>query len=88
MFIANRTSSTVVNLFKNNTKLIADTNKASSSLTTIPIYLGAHNLDSIPTAFSLREQAFALISDGLTDADCANLYTAVQTFNTTLSRNN
>jgi hypothetical protein len=86
MFIANRTSSTVVNLFKNNTKLIADTNKALASLTTIPIYLGAHNLSSVPSAFSLREQAFASIGDGLTDAEAANFYTAVQKYQTTLGR--
>ncbi len=86
MYIANRTSSTVVNLFKNNTKIIADTSKPTSALTTVPIYLGAFNLNGIATYYSVRQQAFASIGDGLTDTEAANFYTAVQTFQTTLGR--
>ena len=36
---------------------------------------------------NLRNYAFGYISDGLTDAESANLYTAVQAFQTSLSRN-
>jgi hypothetical protein len=38
------------------------------------------------TVFSNREQAFASIGDGLTDTQASNFYTAVQAFQTTLSR--
>jgi hypothetical protein len=37
--------------------------------------------------YSNRNYAFASIGDGLTDTEAANLYTAVQTFQTALSRN-
>ena len=36
--------------------------------------------------YSPREQAFASIGDGLTDADAANFYTAVQKYQTSLGR--
>jgi hypothetical protein len=40
-----------------------------------------------PGQYSGRETAFSSIGDGLTDTEAANYYTAVQTFQTTLSRN-
>ena len=40
----------------------------------------------LPQTYSSKEQAFASIGDGLSDTEAANLYTAVQLFNTTLSR--
>jgi hypothetical protein len=36
--------------------------------------------------YSAKETAFASIGDGLTDTEASNFYTAVQTFNTALSR--
>ena len=36
---------------------------------------------------SQRNMCFSAIGDGLTDTEAANLYTAVQSFQTTLSRN-
>ena len=50
------------------------------------IYLGAANV-GFPTWYSNKECAFSSIGDGLTDTDVSNLYTAVQTFQTSLSRN-
>ncbi len=38
-------------------------------------------------AYSNRNHAFAFVSESLSDTEAANLYTAVQTFQTTLSRN-
>jgi len=46
------------------------------------IYIGAVN----PGYYSARQCALASIGDGLTDAQASNFYTAVQTFQTTLSR--
>ena len=40
-----------------------------------------------PGLYSNKQYAFMSIGDGLTDTDAANLYTAVQNFNTTLTRN-
>lgn len=40
-----------------------------------------------PQSYSTKECAFASIGDGLTDTEASNFYTAVQAFQTTLSRN-
>jgi len=69
--------------------------KGSSILTTgtdtettpnISIGLAAQNTETVPNNYSNREQAFTVIADGLSDTDTTNLYSAVQSFNTTLSR--
>ena len=50
-------------------------------------YLGALNANGTQVLeYSLRESAFAAIADSMSDAEVADLYTAVQAFNTTLSR--
>jgi hypothetical protein len=50
------------------------------------VYIGARSDASIPLFFSNRQYAFASIGDGLTSGNVSNLYTAVQAFQTTLSR--
>lgn len=84
-YIGNRTSSNVVNGFKNASKLINSTN-SSVNLSTHSIYLGALNNAGTAVFLSSKEQAFVSIGYGLTDTEAANLYTAVQTFETTLGR--
>jgi hypothetical protein len=50
------------------------------------IYVGATNTGSPTLYYFNREIAFASIGDGLTDTEASNFYTAVQAFQTTLSR--
>jgi hypothetical protein len=50
------------------------------------IYLLAANYGGITSFYSTKQCAFASIGDGLTDTDAANFYTAVQAYQTTLSR--
>jgi len=53
-----------------------------------PIYIGARNFNGASIDFpTSKECAFSTIGDGLTDTEAANFYTAVQNFNTTLTRN-
>ena len=53
-----------------------------------PIYIGARNFNNSGIDFpTSKECAFASLGDGLTDTEAANFYTAVQAYNTTLSRN-
>ena len=86
-YIANRTASNVTNGFRNSSKIFNST-VASSALPIQSIYIGAlKNPSSIAQFFSTKQCAFASIGDGLTDAEAANFYTAVQNFNTTLTRN-
>jgi len=56
----------------------------TSTLPTSNVYIGASNIS--PILYSNRECAFASIGDGLTDTEASNFYTAVQAFQTTLSR--
>ena len=85
-YIARRNDATNVILDKNGNKIL--TALQSPSLPNLQIYIGAQNRFNISiTRYSDRECAFASIGDGLTDTEAANLYTAVQAYQTTLSRN-
>jgi hypothetical protein len=85
LYIVNRTASNIRNSFKNATKVINDT-QASTGLNSNSIWIGAYNTNGSSPLYSNKECAFSSIGDGLTDTDASNLYTAVQAFQTTLSR--
>ena len=85
-FGANRTTSSLSNGWHNGVKKI--TNTGSSGVgTTIPIYIGGYNANGLLQFVSSKQLAFSAIGNGLTDTEAANFYTAVQAFQTTLSRN-
>jgi hypothetical protein len=87
LFLSSRISSTSHKSYRNGTLL--GTNTTSQNQTTISkwsLYLGASNNNGVGGDFSNRQLAFASIGDGLTDTQSSNLYTAVQAFQTTLSR--
>ena len=86
LFIINRTSSSNVKGYKNNSLVINATN-STVILLNLVIYIGCRNTNTGPGDFSDRECAFSFISDSLTDTEASNFYTAVQAFQTTLSRN-
>lgn len=50
------------------------------------VYIEARNDSGSAAVFSDKQCAFASIGDGLTDTEASNFYTAVQAFQTTLSR--
>lgn len=85
-YIASRTNSTTHKAFKNNAQLGTTNTGVSGNVSNINVnmYIGAVNASSI--SYSSKECAFASIGDGLTDTQASNLYTAVQAFQTTLSR--
>ena len=58
----------------------------TDALTNRPIYIGGRNSNGTANTFSSKQCAFASIGDGLTDTEASNFYTAVQAFQTTLSR--
>jgi len=58
----------------------------SGGLSDKSFYVSAFNRNGVADNFSLRECSFSSIGDGLTDTEASDLYTAVQAFNTTLSR--
>ena len=84
LFITNRNSGTITTGFKNGTKLISQIQTAA--LSTLPMYIGGENGNGTAVNFSAKQCAFASIGDGLTDTEAANLYTAVQAYQTSLNR--
>jgi hypothetical protein len=70
--------------FKNSTKLLTAANGTNGAANR-NIYLGAENYPVV-TYYSTMQLAFSTIGDGLTDTEAANLYTAVQAYQTTLGR--
>jgi hypothetical protein len=86
LFNVTRTATNTIKAFRNTTNLGSNT----TSITLLPnrsVFLGARNIDSSGTDFyNSYQAAFASIGDGLSDSEAAALYTAVQTYQTTLSR--
>jgi hypothetical protein len=86
-FTANRTASNVINGWKNGIKVLNSATISTGNFNG-SIWVGAFNNLNGPTYYySTRQCALAFISDGLTDAEALNFYTAVQAFQTTLGRN-
>jgi len=86
-YMINRISLTQEVLFTNSNKTTFSTNVNSTGLSPYSIYLGGSNLFGTGASeYSPRESAFASIGDGLTDAEAATFYTAVQKYQTTLGR--
>jgi hypothetical protein len=80
-----RNNSTTKNIFNNNTKTAFTA--SSVNLINGNILIGAMNDLTLGIRFySIRENAFTSIGSGLSDTDASNFYTAVQAFQTTLSR--
>lgn len=83
--LAIRNSSSAKNVFNNNVKSTFTSN--SISLVNKNIFISAlNNIVGSTSFYSIRENAFASIGAGLSDTQAANFYTAVQTFQTSLSR--
>ena len=83
-YISNRTASNVINGWRNSTKVATGT-IASFGLSTRTFWLAGFNQNG-SVFYSTKQCAFATIGDGLTDTEAANFYTAVQAYQTTLSR--
>jgi hypothetical protein len=81
----NRIASNQVKIFKNGS-LHQTLSMTSNTVNNISNYLGCLNFNGVGIEFTNRQCAFASIGDGLTDTQASNFYTAVQAFQTTLSR--
>ena len=86
LFLANRTSNSQMNGWRNGTKLITSNQNVQTIENVAPITLSALNYGSSRYYFSPNELAIATIGDGLTDTEASTLYTLVQAFQTTLGR--
>jgi hypothetical protein len=81
----NRTSASVVKAFKNGSSYITGTTGAGT-LSTQNLFVGALNQSGSANFYTGKQHALDAIHDGFTDAEAANWYTAVQAFQTALSR--
>lgn len=84
MFTVSRIATNAQKVFRNSSQ-VAVNNTTISILPNRSVFIGARN-DGIAVLLNSYQCAFASIGTGLTDPDVSNLYTLVQNFNTTLSR--
>jgi hypothetical protein len=83
LFVANRVGSTETRNFQNGVLKLTSGNSVAKNNSTITIMARNRGFKDF---YSDRQIAFASIGDGLSDTDGANFYTAVQAYQTTLSR--
>jgi hypothetical protein len=79
-YLANRITSGETRNLRNSTRYVQS--QTSGTLNSSSLWLSRQG-----SSYGDRQCAFASIGDGLTDTEAANLYTAVQAYQTTLSRN-
>ena len=80
--MVNRPNSTTLKIIRNSTILLSSSSNSGVSYTSANIDIGRYGAGY----YQDSRYAFASIGDGLTDTESSNFYTAVQAFNTTLSR--
>jgi hypothetical protein len=83
-YLTNKQNSTTLKFIKNSSIIGTQTVVTTSFSSTQNVYL--NNYQPSPTFSSGSRCAFASIGNSLTDTQASNLYTAVQAFQTTLSR--
>jgi hypothetical protein len=86
LFHSNRDSLTVSRLYKNGVSIRTST-PSSSVAPAFSVFLGARNYAGTANLYFNGNLAFAFLGDTLTLTEAANFYTAVQAFQTALSRN-
>lgn len=65
---------------------VVTTTLDASTFPNVNFFIGARSNNNSPSGYGGREFAFATIGTGLSQEECATLYTIVQTFQTTLGR--
>jgi hypothetical protein len=83
-YCLSRISSANFSFYKNGAATLFTS--ASTGIPALNSWLGACNLFNSILEPTIRQIAFHYISDGLNDTEASNLYSSVQQFNTTLSR--
>ena len=86
-FIGSRTSNISSKSYKNGTLLATNTTANNQTrMSKFSLFLGGSNNNGTAGDYSTRQLSMSSIGDGLTDTQASNFYTAVQAFQTTLSR--
>ena len=82
-----RINATSNKLYRNGSLLATNTTTETAPYPLANFYFSYINNSAGSTDYGSNQLRFSYLSDGLTDAEAANLYTAVQAYQTTLSRN-
>jgi len=82
-YSSSRLDSSTISLYKNGVLVSNPSNVSTAGMVLVQMQLSAYNSGF----FGSKEHRLSFISLGLNDTENANLYTAVQAFQTTLSRN-
>jgi uncharacterized protein with PQ loop repeat len=85
--LGSRIDSTTVKYYQNEISKGTYTKTSTALNNTLNFYLGAYNSNGSAALFSTREFALASVGEGFTATQALNYNTAVQAFQTTLSRN-
>jgi hypothetical protein len=85
LLLASRTTATLNKLYTRGILRNTDATLLNVALPNANYYIGAEN-QVTPNFYSNTEIALSSLGDGLSDTQAANFYTAVQAFQTTLSR--
>lgn len=86
LYNVSRISDSSLKLYKNGSSIASLLTTQTGTLPSNKFYLGAVNYSGTVGEYSNKESAFAYIGDGFSDTEAANLYTAVQKYQTSLSR--
>jgi hypothetical protein len=85
-YLITRTASNVIKFFKNSGVTVNST-AVSTGIPNVNMIISAWRQDpSTVVRYSNRQCSFATLGTGLNDTESANLYTAIQAFQTTLGR--
>lgn len=84
-YLANRTASNLINAWRNSSKL-AQSTLQSVSRANIDYFLAAFNNNNFANFYTTKQCAWASIGQGFSDSEASTLYSIIQTFQTTLSR--
>jgi hypothetical protein len=86
LYNVSRITDSSLKLYKNGSLIASLLTTQTGTLPSNKFYLGAVNYSGTVGEYSNKESAFAYIGDGFSDTESANLYTAVQKYQTSLSR--
>jgi len=87
-FMGSRESSTSASVYRNGSSTGTNTGTETGALpVSRTVYIGAENIDGVAGNFSAREICFATIGAGISGAIAALMYSDIQTYQTSLSRN-
>ncbi len=86
-YVNSKTSTNFASGYRNATRIINESGSFNYLGTSnSSIYIGAYNENGTAKEFASKQYAFSFIADGLNQTEEGNLYTAVQAFQTSLSR--